>query len=112
MLTMDISDLSKQPKELHVGLKTVNNIFTKWQLNEEEQLAFLTDTATLVRISRILNIYRLLGTMWDPQRAAHWLRSPNAYFDGKSSLDVISDSEVGLQQVQQYLKYQFQDLEE
>jgi len=98
-------------KEFQVAIKTVNSIFTQWQLNEDERHAFLTDTITIIRLSRILNIYRLLGTTWEPHRAVNWLRTPNDYYNGKSALEVISETEHGLEEVQQYLKYQFQDIE-
>jgi hypothetical protein len=99
-------------KEFQVALKTVNNIFDQWQLTGPDRQAFFTDDATLIRLSRILNVYRLLGTNWVPLRAANWLRAPNDYFKGKSPLEVISDADDGLEKVQQYLKYEFQDLEE
>jgi len=102
---------SSLSKEFHVAVKTVNNIFTLWQLKDDERQAFLTDTITIIRLSRILNIYRLLGTTWEPPRAANWLRTPNDYYNGKSAMEVISETEHGLEAVQQYLKYQFQDLE-
>ena len=98
-------------REIEVVLKTVNNIFIEWQLTEVEQQCILTDTATLVRLSRILNIYRLLKTMWDPQRSAKWLRSPNEYFEGKCALDIISEADSGLEAVQKYLKHELQDEE-
>jgi hypothetical protein len=99
-------------KELQVALKTVSNIFSEWQFSDPERQAFLTDDVTLIRLSRILNIYRLLGATWEPLRAANWLRAPNDHFKGKSALEVISEADDGLEKVQQYLKYEFQDLEE
>ena len=98
-------------REMQVALKTVSNIFTDWQLSDVEKHYFLTDNATLVRFSRIINIYRLLRTMWDPQRSAKWLRAPNDYFNGRSALDVISEADSGLEKVQQYLKSELQDEE-
>ena len=99
-------------KEYQIALKTVINIFDQWQLTDAERQTFITDDVALVRLSRVLNIYRLLGTTWEPLRAANWLRAPNDHFKGKSALEVISEADDGLEKVQQYLKYEFQDLEE
>ncbi len=105
-------DNTTYSKEFQIALKIVNNIFDQWQLTEVERLIFLTDDVTIIRLSRILNIYRLLGTVWEPLRAANWLRPPNDYFNGKSALEVISEAKDGLEKVQRYLKYEFQNLEE
>jgi len=71
-------------------------------------LALLAKNVSLTRRPRILNFYQLLGTAWEALRVAN----SNDYFNGKSALEVISEAEDGLEKVQQYLKHEFQDLEE
>ncbi len=82
-------------KEFQIALKIANNIFDQWRLIEAERIVLLTKDVTLTRLSRVLNIYRLLGATWEPLRAANWLRAPNDHFKGKSALEVISEADDG-----------------
>ena len=105
-------DTDIKPEEYDIALKTVSNIFDEWQLDNAEQQGFMNGSEPpIIRLSRILNIYRLLRTNWTPSRTASWLREPNDYFDGKSALKVITESESGLEEVQRRLKYEQMDEE-
>lgn len=96
------------------GLRTFLNIANAWSLSSEEQMALLGihDHAALedwtvrvraheaiaipvdviVRIGCVLSIYGSLVTLFPEERAADWLRTPNAQqiFGGRTALAVMT----------------------
>jgi len=100
------------------GMRTFLNIAERWGLNSEEQLDLLGihDPAifeewkvrvraheavpipvdVIVRIGCILSIYGSLVTLFTEERAADWLRTPNAHkiFGGRSALAVMTCGEL------------------
>ncbi len=52
-----------------------------------------------------------LGPISQPLRAANWLRKNSENLKRKSALEVVFEGGDGLEKIQQYLKYEFQDLE-
>ncbi|HJS12190.1 antitoxin Xre/MbcA/ParS toxin-binding domain-containing protein [Sphingopyxis sp.] len=101
------------------GMRTFLNIAELWSLSDEEQLDLLGvhDLPTfedwkirvraheavaipidmIVRIGCVLSIYGSLVTLFPEERAADWLREPNAHriFAGKSALAVMTTGELG-----------------
>jgi len=100
------------------GLRTFLNIADVWRLGIEEQMDLLDvhDRATfddwaarvraheaiaipvdvIVRIGCVLSIYGSLVTLFPEDRAADWLRAPNAHeiFGGKSALAVMTSGKL------------------
>lgn len=96
------------------GLRTFLNIAEVWGLTAEEQMALLGihDRATfedwsfrvrahetialpvdvIVRIGCVLSIYASLSALFPEDRAAGWLRAPNAHqiFGGRTALTVMT----------------------
>ena len=96
------------------GLRTFLDIAKVWGLTAEEQMSLLGihDRATLhdwtvrvraheaiaipvdviVRIGCVLSIYASLSALFPEDRAADWLRAPNAHqiFEGRSPLTVMT----------------------
>lgn len=100
------------------GLRTFLNIAEVWGLTAEEQMALLGihDRATfqdwsvrvraheaiaipvdvIVRIGCVLSIYASLSALFPEDRAADWLRAPNAHqiFGGRTALAVMASGEL------------------
>lgn len=100
------------------GMRTFLNIAELWNLSDNEQIALLGihDLATfeewkarvrtheavaipvdvIVRIGCVLSIYGSLVTLFPEDRAADWLRAPNAHkvFGGGSALAVMTCGEL------------------
>jgi len=110
------------------GLRTFLNIAGMWCLSTEEQMALLGihDPATfedwkvrvraheaiaipvdvIVRIGCVLSIYGSLATLFPEDRAAGWLRAPNAHkiFGGKTALALMTSGDLDdLDAVVEYL---------
>lgn len=62
--------------------------------------------AVLLRISAILGTYGTLRTIFqEPQRAASWIKAPNAAFGGEAALEIMLGGELaGLMRVRRYLE--------
>lgn len=100
------------------GLRAFLNIAEVWGLTAEEQMALLGihDRATfedwsvrvraheaialpvdvIVRIGCVLSIYVSLSALFPEDRAADWLRAPNAHeiFGGRTALAVMASGEL------------------
>ena len=96
-----------------------------WRLSTDQQVTLLGSPArstffkwkrdggllsrdTEERISNLLGIYKALQIVVpDPVRADQWLHQPNAYFDGRSALDVMLGGRLAdILAVRQYLDAQ------
>ncbi|MFT5692004.1 MAG: hypothetical protein ACI92E_001335 [Oceanicoccus sp.] len=89
-------------KKYEVALKTVHKILAEWKFSKAEQEGLLRN-ASLTRLSRILNVYSLLRTMFSPERSAAWLRAENEHFGGHTASYIILRNENGIETVQKYL---------
>lgn len=84
-----------------------SRICDSWKLTADQQMVLLGSPSrstffkwrkeggslsqdTRERISHIVSIYKALEILFtDPERSDGWMREPNAYFDGRSALDVM-----------------------
>jgi hypothetical protein len=60
----------------------------------------------LLRISRLLHIYRSLRTLYPPEHAAGWLHRPNKapLYGGRTPLQAMLEDEGGLRATDLYLR--------
>lgn len=104
-----------------VALKLFRHIVvTQWSLSSAEinQLlggvnvievieneAIILSNCELERISLILNIYKVLNTLFAEQKQANaWMRKSNKAFDGSTALNVMLKGDItGLKSVTNYL---------
>jgi hypothetical protein len=112
--------------------RAVANLFDRWQLSTDEQLAILgyapdspealhwlvrgdqaltNDTVMLDRIERLLRIHASLRLLFpdDPALRYSWVRRRNDDLDGRTPLDALSENpRVGLALVERLLDSQRQ----
>jgi hypothetical protein len=60
----------------------------------------------LIRVSRLLQIYRSLRTLYPPEHAARWLHHPNKapLYGGRTPLQAMLEDEGGLRATDLYLR--------
>jgi len=91
------------------ALKEFKKISSEWALSEAQESALLgpDDLHRLERIACVVSIYKSLNIIFSSSdRASAWIKKPNDYFGGETSLDVMLKGEV--QKVKIYLKAQEQ----
>lgn len=113
-------------KSAEIALKTFFNIMNSWNVTLKDQMILLGQqdkttfnswkkgkcnylaSDTLLRISHIIKIYKILGILFPVRNQADlWLLKPNKLFDNESVLNfILQDSHTNLAYVSTYLNAQ------
>ena len=77
----------------------------RWKVTKPEIAILFAINGKKKSTLAILDIYRSLNLLFENEKQADsWVHRPNDYFNGKAALEVMLEDDIGLQEVQVYLK--------
>jgi len=98
MLEKNTNDHSKLASDIAMN---------KWKLSHLNASELLSSKHSDIVAMSIIDIYKSLHLLFEnEQQADNWIHQPNEYFNGITALQVMQESQEGMEKVQKYLKAQ------